>query len=53
MVGCGAGGMPRTAWNTQDNFGENGLVCWLWYCGFEVLDDRFGVSVHTAGNPLS
>lgn len=53
MVGCGAGGMPRTAWNTQDNFGENGLVMWLWYCGFEVLDDRFGVSFRTAGNPLS
>jgi hypothetical protein len=40
-VGAGAGDMPRTAYNTQDNYGETALVIWLWYAGFEVLDNRF------------
>jgi len=46
-VGAGAGEMPRTAYNTQDNFGETALVVWLWYAGFEVLDSRFIARITT------
>lgn len=47
-IGCGAGEMPRTTHNTQDNYGETALVIWLWYAGFEVLDDRFLRSIRTS-----
>ena len=46
-VGCGAGGMPRTAYNTQDNYGETALVIWLWYAGFATLDHRFIARITT------
>lgn len=48
MVGLGAGEMPRTAYHTNDNYGETALVIWLWYAGFSVLDNRFGRSVRSA-----
>lgn len=48
MVGLGAGEMPRTAYHTNDNYGETALVVWLWYAGFTVLDNRFGRSVRSA-----
>ena len=47
-IGAGCGGMPRTAYNTQDNFGETALVIWLWYAGFEVLDSRFIARITTS-----
>jgi len=46
-VGVGVGGMPRTAYNTQDNYGETALVVWLWYCGFTTLDSRFIARITT------
>lgn len=48
MVGCGAGEMPRTAYSTADNYGEQALVIWLWYAGFATLDNRFGVRIRTS-----
>jgi N4-gp56 family major capsid protein len=48
MLGCGASDMPRTAYSTSDNYGEQSLVIWLWYAGFANLDQRFGVSVRTS-----
>lgn len=48
MVGVGPADMPRVVPNTQDNYGENSLAIWLWYCAFGVLDDSFGLSVRTA-----
>lgn len=47
-VGCGAGSMPRTAYSTSDNYGEHALVIWLWYAGFEVLDNRFIARIATS-----
>lgn len=47
-IGVGAGGMPRTAYNTQDNYGETALVVWLWYAGFTCLDTRFLESIRTS-----
>lgn len=47
-VGCGAGEMPRVAYNSQDNYGETALVIWLWYAGFEVLDSRFIFRITTS-----
>lgn len=47
-IGVGAGGMPRTAYNTQDNYGETALVVWLWYAAFTCLDNRFLESVRTS-----
>jgi len=46
-VGCGVGEMPRTAYNTQDNYGETALVIWLWYAGFATLDHRFIARITT------
>lgn len=46
-VGCGVGEMPRTAYNTQDNYGETALVIWLWYAGFATLDNRFIARITT------
>jgi len=40
-VGSGIGELPRTAYNTQDNYGEDALVVWLLYAAFGVLDSRF------------
>lgn len=48
MVGAGAGGLPRVAYHTNDNYGEQALVIWLWYAGFQTLDNRFGVGIHTS-----
>lgn len=47
-VGVGAGAMPRVAYNSQDNFGEDALVLWLWYCGMACLDSRFLESIRTS-----
>lgn len=48
MVGLGAGSLPRAAFSTADNYGEQALVIWLWYAGFATLDQRFGVRVQTS-----
>lgn len=47
-VGVGAGEMPRVAYSTNDNYGEQALVIWLFYAGFANLDDRFGCSIRTS-----
>jgi len=39
--GSGVGDMPRTAYNSQDNYGETALVVWLLYAAFGLLDQRF------------
>lgn len=46
-VGGGVAEAPRTAFNTQDNYGELALVIWLMYAGFTVLDNRFLAKGHT------
>ena len=48
MVGVGAGGPPRVATSTDDMYGEQSKVIWLWYAGLVVLDNRFGVSIRTS-----
>lgn len=47
-VGGGVGEMPRTAFASEDNYGETALVIWLWYAGFAVLDNRFITSIRTS-----
>jgi hypothetical protein len=48
MVGVGPASMPRVAPSTNDNYGEDPMGIWLWYCAFGVLDDSFGVSIRTS-----
>ena len=48
MVGVGPASMPYVAPNSQDNYGEDVLAIWIWYCAFGVLDDSFGCSVRTS-----
>lgn len=48
MVGAGVGMAPEVRHNTQDNYGETGLLIWLAYLGLEVLDDRFGRRITTS-----
>jgi hypothetical protein len=47
-VGAGVGEMPRVAYSSSDNYGEQALVIWLAYMGLANLDDRFGCSVRTS-----
>jgi hypothetical protein len=44
MVGVGPGEMPRVVPNVQDNYAEDPIAIWLFYCAFGVLDPRFGVA---------
>lgn len=48
MVGVGPASMPRVAPSTNDNYGEDPMAIWLWYCALGVLDDSFGVSIRTS-----
>lgn len=48
MVGVGAGGLPKCFTSTNDNYEQTLLAVWLWFCGFGVLDDRFGRSVRSS-----
>lgn len=48
MLGVGAGNLPHVAYSTADNYGEQSLVVWLWYAGFQNLDQRFGVRIKTS-----
>jgi hypothetical protein len=47
MLGQGFGQLPRVAFSTQDNYGEHALMVWLAYCGFNLMDSRFGLQLHT------
>jgi hypothetical protein len=47
MVGWGVGEAPRVAHSTDDNFGEQAKLIWVWYAGAVCLDNRFGISLHT------
>ncbi|MDP9148521.1 MAG: hypothetical protein M3O36_01055 [Myxococcota bacterium] len=40
--------LPRVAANTQDNYGELALLIWLLFGAFGLLDQRFGIQVHTS-----
>jgi hypothetical protein len=48
MVGVGPAGMPYVTPSTADNYGEDFLAVWIWYCAFGVLDQRFGVSLRSS-----
>ena len=48
MVGVGPASMPAVVPNSQDNYGEDVLAIWLFYCAFGVLDDSFGCSIRTS-----
>ena len=48
MVGVGPAQAPKVVANTQDNYGEDTLAIWLWYCAFGTLDTKFGVSIRTS-----
>ena len=47
MVGAGVGQLPRVAYSSDDNYGEHAKMVWLSYLGFNLLDARFGVQMHT------
>ncbi len=44
---AGAGGMPRIAPSSDDNYGEVAKVIWLAYLAFGLADSRFVISVRT------
>lgn len=48
MMGTGMGRLPEVMPNTQDNYGEQALIVWIMYAAFGLLDNRFGVQIHTA-----
>jgi hypothetical protein len=48
MVGIGASRLAECVTSTADNFGEHALVGWIAYEGFQVLDNRFGISVRSS-----
>ncbi len=48
MVGVAPGEMPRVVTSTQDNYGEDPMVIWMFYCAFGVLDARFGVNFRSS-----
>lgn len=48
MVGVGPAGSPRVVPNVQDNYGEDPIAIWIWYCAFGVLNETFGVSIRTS-----
>lgn len=45
---AGMGERPRTAFSTNDNYGEQALVIWLLYAAFGLADNRFVVSVRSS-----
>lgn len=47
-LGWGQGEMPRVAYSTADNYGEQALLIWLWYAGAVLLDNRFGCSLRSS-----
>jgi hypothetical protein len=47
MVGAGVSRLPEVLASTSDNYGEDLMVVWLCYMGFQTLDNRFGVLVST------
>lgn len=48
MVGyAGTAEGCRVANSTADNYGETGLVVWIAYEGATVVDNRFGVAMHS------
>lgn len=47
-IGVGMGDMPRVWNSTQDNYGQQALVVWLWSAGFTTLDSRFIARITTS-----
>jgi hypothetical protein len=47
VLGSGVGALPRVAFSTDDNYGEQVKLLWLLYGAFRVIDSRFGVSAHS------
>lgn len=48
FFGAGAARLPQVMPNTNDNYGETALIVWLSYLAFGVLDQRFGIQIHTS-----
>jgi len=48
MVGQGWGKLPRVAYSTLDNYGEDAKMVWLAYAAFNLMDSRFAVQIHTS-----
>lgn len=48
MMGAGYGMLPSVKYSTDDNYGEHAKLVWLAYAGFSLLDNRFGVQMHTS-----
>ena len=46
--GAGTCRLPQVMPNTNDNYGETALLIWLSYLAFGVLDQRFGIQLHTS-----
>lgn len=46
--GAGMSRLPQVMPNTNDNYGETALLIWLTYMAMGVLDNRFGVQIHTS-----
>lgn len=47
VLGSGLGGMPRVAFSTDDNYGEDAKLIWLLYGAFTCLDNRFSTQFQT------
>ncbi len=48
MLGQGWGRLPQVMASTADNYGEHALMVWLAYAAFNIMDQRFGLQLHTS-----
>lgn len=49
-LGVGMGAPPRVASSSDDNYGEAAKSVWISYMGFELLDNRFVISVRSTNS---
>jgi hypothetical protein len=47
VLGSGVGDMPRVAFSTDDNYGEDAKLVWLLYGAFGLLDNRFATAIQS------
>lgn len=47
VIGSGCGGLPRVAFSTDDNYGEDAKLIWLLDGAFSCLDNRFATAIQT------
>ena len=47
VLGSAVGDMPRVAFSTDDNYGEDAKLVWLLYGAFSMLDNRFATQIQS------